>query len=71
MHMSIGALTYDILGVCSNVGTGFLVSRNLVLTAAHNIVNKDNFNPPRISENMKFYPGANGYVNTRTDCYRI
>ena len=60
-HCNTGALTFrsrkeDNLGN----GTGTLISSNIVLTAAHNIYNR---NTGEMYFDFKFYPGANGVLD--------
>ncbi len=61
---------FDIPGVGRNSGSAFLISKNLLLTAAHNMLCKQ-YSPPRESTNLRFYLAANGEVDIRKDCYII
>lgn len=59
MHRSIGALMFDIPGIGSNMGSAFMISKNLLLTAAHNLVS-DDYMPPIESTNIRFFLAVNG-----------
>ena len=59
MHRSIGALMFDIPGLGPNMGSAFMISKNLMLTAAHNLV-CDKYYPPKESTNIRFYLAAKG-----------
>jgi hypothetical protein len=49
MHKTIGLLLFDIPGHKSDaIGSGIMISKDLILTAAHNIIHY-NFSPKRIS----------------------
>jgi V8-like Glu-specific endopeptidase len=50
IHRSIGALAFRVKNKQLGGGTGFLISKNLVLTAAHNIrtIGNKNDNTPHI-----------------------
>jgi V8-like Glu-specific endopeptidase len=50
---------FDVPGVGRNMGSGFLISKNLVLTAAHNMLCRD-YIPPKESTNIRFFLAANG-----------
>jgi V8-like Glu-specific endopeptidase len=56
-HRSIGALIFYIKNKGPGCGSGVIVSKNLVLTAAHNIYDKDY---DCENTDFKFYLGANG-----------
>ena len=67
----IGALLFDIEEYKYDVkGTAFLISKNLIVTAAHNICHR-NFSPIRHSKNLRFFPGVTGEVNIKDDFYEI
>ncbi len=59
---------FDVPGIGRNMGSGFLISKNLVLTAAHNLICSD-YIPPIESNNIRFFLAANGEVNIREDFY--
>ena len=57
-HSFIGLLIFnDANGKKTAMGTAFLVSPNLAVTAAHNLYDK-NLDKP--NSNFKFYPKAHG-----------
>ena len=61
MHKSIGSITFNHphknpMGL----GTGFLISENLVLTSAHNIYDRE-FKV--YHQNLNFYPSAYGILS--------
>lgn len=47
-----------------------MISSNLVLTAAHNIVNH-NYIPAKMSTHIRFYPGAHEKINILEDFFKI
>lgn len=60
-HRLIGLITFENANGCLGVGTGILISRNLVLTVAHNVFDhsfKNNYRKHR------FYRGICGKVDT-------
>ncbi len=57
LHINIGALIFKPPFGKPGKGTGLLVSPNLVLTCAHNIVN---FYSKQEYSDFKFYPGQSG-----------
>jgi V8-like Glu-specific endopeptidase len=59
-HRSIGAITFLTKKKRFAVGSGILISKNIVLTAAHNIYDKD-YNCE--NSDFRFYVGANGETN--------
>ncbi len=57
-HSLLGVITMDIEGSSDpGVGTGILISPNLVLTAAHNLWNKG-----KPCDNFRFYLAHNGLL---------
>lgn len=71
MHKCIGLLLFDIPDYKSDAkGTSVMISNNLVLTAAHNIIHYK-FMPHRLSTDVRFFPGADGEIDIYEDCYRI
>ena len=61
---------FDVPGICCNMGSGFMISKNLVLTAAHNLVSHE-YCPPIKSTNIRFFLAVNGEVDIRNDCYKV
>lgn len=59
LYGNIGALIFDVPEEGRSMGSGFLISKNLVLTAAHNLVNHK-YMPPKESTNIRFFLAANG-----------
>lgn len=62
-HNLIGALTFKTNRGQPGKGTGTLLSQNLVLTAAHNVIERG-----EIFSNFKFYPGQDGLLEK---CYEV
>jgi V8-like Glu-specific endopeptidase len=54
IHRSIGAFTFTNSSKLPCAGSGVLVSRNLILTAAHNLYDKNN-NQELNKKSYKFY----------------
>ena len=57
IHGSIGAITYRNKKYWSGVGSCVLISKNLVLTSAHNIYNRQQ---KAVNNGFKVFFGANG-----------
>ncbi len=53
MHRSIGAFTFLNKYKNPNAGSGVLISKNLVLTVAHNIYDKDNSSRQKAKSDTK------------------
>jgi V8-like Glu-specific endopeptidase len=68
IHRSIGALTFRDCFNRPAIGSATIISKDLILTAAHNIYDKD-----RNLEytQFKFYLAPNQTIDTTTDYYDI
>ena len=63
-HSCIAAIIWKEWGT-TGMGTGFMISKNLVLTAAHNFY----LSKTRVSDkSIKIYPGACGELKK---CYEV
>ena len=68
LHKHIGVLRYrSRLSIPEGGGTGFLISPNLVLTVAHNVVDKKT---KEVYQDIVFYPGHHGPLK-REDAYEV
>jgi V8-like Glu-specific endopeptidase len=63
-YRHIGALI-SVDGLTTNHGTGILISRNLVLTCAHNVINLER---KILFKKIYFYPGQHGLL---TKAYEV